>query len=232
MCRLKKIGWAVAVVGFLWILGCARSPEPQVSEFILKTSVLSISSDVFSEELDLKRAAYPYNIKAQPTEYNEMVIHLVKGLSEEIVLLSAAKDIGVVVTDPEVDLAEAEMKKDYPDDTFDQMLLKNAISYSLWKKRFKKNMIIERLIDQELKQKIEISSQDIVEFYKKNSSKGQEGSKEKIQNFQDENLLVSRLRTQKTQDAYDAWIQKLWEKYPVDIDKEKLKIFLIDTDNE
>ena len=94
-------------------------------------------------------------------------------------------------------------------------------------------MIMEKLIEQELEAKIEITSQDIVAFYQKHGAQNlnaadKEGNS--ITNFQDEKLLVSRLRMQKTQDSYEEWVKTLWEEYPVEIDKEKLKTFLIDID--
>ncbi len=210
--------------------GCSEPPPPSDSEYIIKTTAQSISTEEFSEELDLKRAAYPYDIKDQPAEYNEMVIDLVEVLSEEIVLLNAAADKGIIVTDQEVDAAEAELKKDYPEDSFEQMLFKNAISYPFWKRRFKKRMIIERLIDEQLKSKIEITSEDIVAFYRKNQNSSPETSLEdSIGKPADrEERLVSRLRMQKVQDAYKQWIQDIWKDYPIEINEQKLKDFLMD----
>ena len=164
---LKKSFICWIFIGALCLMGCSEPAKEKAPRFLIKTPLMTITSSEFLEELDLKRAAYPYNIHENPAEYNEMVIHLVRMLSEEIILLSAAAEKSVIVTDQEVEFAEEEFKKDYPDDSFDQILLKNAISYSFWKKRFRKNMIMDKLIDQELKKKIEITSLDIVEFYKK-----------------------------------------------------------------
>ncbi|MBU8911203.1 MAG: hypothetical protein KOO65_08035 [Desulfobacterales bacterium] len=211
-------------------MGCSEPAKEKVPGFLIKTPSMIITSPDFLEELDMKKAAYPYNIHENAAEYNEMVIHLVKMLSEEIILLSAAADKSVVVTDQEAESAEEEFKKEYPDDSFDQILLKNAISYSFWKKRFKKNMIMEKLIDQELRQKIEITSQDIVEFYKKHRIAGATDTDDNalvLKKIENEQELVSRLRVQKTQDQYDEWIQQLEKDYPVEINKDKLKTFLI-----
>ena len=229
---LKKsfISW-IFLYGTLCLTGCSEPAKETVSQYLIKTQVMIITSSDFLEELDLKKAAYPYNIDENPTEYNEMVIHLVKMLSEEIILLSAAPDKGVIVTDQDVDLAEDEFKKDYPEDSFDQILLKNAISYSFWKKRFKKNMIIDKLIDKELKQKIEITSLDIVDFYKKyhrDDAQNTENETDGLKRNDTEKELIDRLRLQKTQDNYDEWIQQLGNDYPVEINKEELKTFLID----
>ena len=223
----------VLIYGAVSLTACSEPEKKTVPQYLIKTPLMIINSSDFSEELDLKKAAYPYNIHENPAEYNEMVIHLVKMLSEEIILLTAAADKDVIVTDQEIQLAEDEFKKDYPEDSFDQILLKNAISYSFWKKRFKKNMIMEKLIDQELKQKIKITSLDIVEFYKKHSMEDAHDPDDNalvLKKIDNEKELVSRLRMQKTQDQYDEWIQQLGNDYPVEINKEKLKAFLIDTE--
>jgi rubrerythrin len=159
-----------------------------------------------------------------------MVIHLATMLSEEMVLLSAAADKGISVTDQETQSAEDEFKTDYPGDSFEQILLKNAISYSFWKKRFEKNMIMEKLIDQDLKKKIELTSQDIVAFYQKNlaHTQGPDKTAVVLKKIEDEQELVARLRTQKTQELYSEWISALEKEYPVEINKEKMKTFLID----
>lgn len=225
------IGLMVLLMG---LYACGQAPESPPTEYVLKTADVVITPEDFSEELDLKQSAYPYNLKDQPDAYNEMVIHLVKVLSEEIILLSEAAQKQVEVTDADVENAEMEFKKDYPEDSFDQMLLKNAISYAFWKERFRKNLIIDRLIDQELTQKIEISSSDIVNFYKQYETRIQSesaGPENQAVTFQDEKQLVSRLRRQKTQEHYEQWIQQLWEKYPVEINQDNLKKYLIDIDS-
>lgn len=227
---LKKsfIGW-IFIYGVLGLMGCSESEKEKAPSFLIKTPLIMITRSEFLEELDLKRAAYPYNITQNPTEYNEMVIHLVKMLSDEAILLSAAADKGVVVTEAELKSAEDDFKKDYPEDSFDQILLKNAISYPFWKKRFKKNMIIDKLIDQEIKQKIKITTPDIVEFYKKYHRADAQNIENKaggLKKDETEKKLIERLRFQKAQDHYDEWIQQLGNDYPVEINKEELKTLL------
>lgn len=90
---------------------------------------------------------------------------------------------------------------------------------------------MDKLIDQELKKKIEITSLDIVEFYKKYRIADAQDPDNKalvLKKIENEQELVSRLRMQKTQDKYDEWIQQLGKDYPVEINKDKLKTFLLD----
>ncbi|MEN8210144.1 MAG: hypothetical protein ABFR31_00380 [Thermodesulfobacteriota bacterium] len=218
----------------LGLTGCGEPEDKTLNHFLIKTPLITVSSLDFSEELDRKRAAYPYDIKENPAEYNEVVIHLVKILSDEIVLLSAAADKEINISDQEVESAEKEFKKEYPENSFDQILLEEAISYSFWKKRFKKNMIIEKLIDQELKGKIEITPREIVEFYNNNSATtpnvetSQQNNTTVLNKIKNERELVARLRAQKTQENYSKWMQNLYMAYPVEINKGKLKNFLIE----
>jgi len=225
----RLIRW-VFICGAIFLVGC-KGPEKLTGPLLLiKTESMIVTNSDFLEELDLKRTAYPYDIEKNPTAYNEMVMDLVQMLSSEALLLSAAADKGVNVTDQEVGAAEDEFRKEYPDDSFEQNLLKNAISYSLWKKRFKKKMIIDKLIDQELKQKVEITLQDIMEFYKKNNIADIPKNDEKalgLNHIETEKKLVSHLRLQKAQDNYDEWIQQLSKEYPVQINTEILKNFLL-----
>jgi hypothetical protein len=230
----SSLVFGLIVLITLMFAGCSKPKEEKEPVFLMKTPVMMIPSFEFSEELDLKRAAYPYNIDEYPAEYNEMVIHLVKILSEEIILLSAAAVKGIVVTQKDLEIAEAEFKKDYPDNSFDQMLLENAIPYVFWKKRFKRNMIMEKLVEQELSGTIEITSQDLVAFYNElgaGKDKISGDTEESVNIVENETELVSRLRLQKTQEKYEVWIQILRDQYPVEINNDELKTFLIALEN-
>lgn len=211
-------------------LSCGEPEKEKPVEFLLKSSRISVSESDFLDELDLKKAAYPYTLDKNPAEYNEIVIQLVNMLSEEVLLLSAATDLGVTVTDAEVEAAEAEFKEDYPENSFETMLLENAIPYPLWKKRLKKNLIMDRLIDQEIRDKIEITSEELVEFYNKylEETRALKNSNKESPKKMDETELVSVLRMQKTEKVYGEWIKSLESKYPIEINKEKLKSVLID----
>ena len=216
----------------LFITASCSEPEISIQDnFILKTDYMTVTIPDFNDELDLKRAAYPYDIKEMPEEYNQMVIHLVKTLTEETILLSAAKEFGIVVTDDQLEQAVAEFKKDYPEDSFEQILLKNAISYPFWLHRFKKQMIMDSLISQELKKKIQITPEDIVEFYQQHQAldKTVPDKTSAMGKIGNEKELVSRLRRHKTQEKYEQWIQTLGEKFLVQINEKELKKILIES---
>ncbi len=204
----------------LSISSCSNNDDlikPDVN--LLQSQDIVITTSEFIEELELRKASYAYNIKDYPSEYNNIVLQVVKDLSEEIVLLHVAREKGIIISEQDFKKAEAVFLKDYPDDSFENMLLKNAIEYSFWKKRFIKRLIIDRLIQQELREKIVISTEDVIQFYNKYKKEGKPALSE--------DDLIVQLREQKTEEKYSTWIDEAIVKYPVDINKEELKKFLI-----
>ncbi len=204
----------------LFISGCSNTEDQDKSEvFILKSQDIIVTTSQFIEELELRKASYVYNIKDYPAEYNDIVLQVVKDLSEEIVLLHIAREKGIIISEEAFKEAEAVFLKDYPNDSFENMLLKNAVEYSFWKKRFIKRLTIDRLIQQELREKIVINTEDVVEFYNKYKKEGKPDLSE--------DDLISQLREQKTEEKYSDWLAEAVFKYPVDINKEGLKNFFI-----
>lgn len=204
---------------FFGLGSCSTPPEPVEPEFVLKTDLIMVYQEEFAQELDLKLAAYPFDVNQNPLEYNELVLDLVSSFSEELVILSAAKAKGIWVDKSELQAAETYFREDYPEESFEKMLLENAISYVFWKKRLEKNLIMEKFIQQELTDKIEITTQDLVAFYNKHLS-------QKL----DEKELLSKLRMEKSQDFYGEWIMELKKNYPMEMNEKILARFLIKDD--
>ena len=198
---------------------------------IIKAGTVEISRVDFARELEVKQANYPYDIKDRPSEYNAMVLDLVFDLSDEAVLLAAAAATGIDVCAKSLDAAVADFKKDYPEDSFDQMLLERAISYPVWKKRLKKDMVIRKLIMQGLVASQEIYPGDMIAFYDRFA--GQTGApKNNNLKMMDEKDLVFRLRIEKSQDVFDEWLQGLQDSYPMHIDKRVLGSFLMNAEKQ
>jgi hypothetical protein len=70
-----------------------------------------------------------------------------------------------MLDDAELETAIQEIKADYPEDEFEQMLLESAIPFSLWKDRLRVRLLMEKVVDRELLQPVEITTQDIEDYY-------------------------------------------------------------------
>mgnify|MGYP006293477357 CR=1 FL=1 len=193
---------------------------------VLASGDMVITRSAFEDHLELKMAAYPMDIRKMPNEFNSMVMELVNDLTEELILVRAAREKGIGISESEYTKAEKKLKADYPGDAFEKMLLRNAVDYSFWKKRFQRQLLIDKYIRQELLEKIEITSGEVVSYY--NQLQADTGKQEKVkeQPRMNEEKLVTWIRRQKAQKRYEAWVRDLSEKFPVTVDNEKLKSIL------
>lgn len=135
--RYKALA-GLAVLLLILLPGCTQEKTPASKPYVIRCGATLISPQDFGDELDLKLSAYPFDLKKSPLEYNAMVLDLVTVLSDEVVLLEGARDMGISVSSEELKGAVADVKEDYPEDSFEQMLLENAISYQVWKKILKR----------------------------------------------------------------------------------------------
>ncbi|WP_022668434.1 SurA N-terminal domain-containing protein [Desulfospira joergensenii] len=231
---IQKYIWLFFAAGLVCFSGAGCSPPPavDVTEYVIKCGDILIEKDEFLEELDMKLAAYPYDIKKDPAEYNEMIMDLVLALTEQSQLLNAAAQMGIQVSDEEVDQAEKLLREDYPEDSFEQILLENALPYEFWKKKLKQSMIMEELIQRELREKVKITPEELVSFYDKvaDEYKEEETGEGRTDLTESGSELVERLRREKSQDQYNEWIQKLKLDFPAEINKDAIAKFLIGKD--
>lgn len=217
--------------GIAMVLGSGCTDQKKVGEkgCIIKAGNVEISRADFARELEVKQANYPYDIKNRPSEYNTMVLDLVSDLSDEAVLLAAAAAKGIDVGDKALDAAVADFKQDYPEDSFEQMLLERAISYPVWKKRLKKNLVIRKLIMQDLVASQEIHPRDMIAFYDRFAGQTDARNNNNSKPM-DEKDLVLKLRMEKSQEVFGEWLQGLQAGYPVHIDRPALSTFLINAE--
>ena len=224
--------WLMAA-GVVMVMGpgCTEQSPVEDNGSIIKAGTVEISQADFARELEVKQANYAYDINDRPDEYNAMILDLVSDLSDEAVLLAAAADKGIDVSTDELEAAVDEFKKDYPEDSFDRMLLERAISYPVWKKGLKKDMVIQKLIMQDLVASQQIHPEDMIAFYDRLAGRSSSQDNDNS-TMMDENDLVLKLRIEKSQDAFGQWMQELQAVYPVHIDKLMLSTFLMDTEKK
>ncbi len=217
---------AVFCLGFIFIFsGCNTPVEEQKEAQVLSVGAMGVTVSEFTRELDLKLSAYPYNIKDEQAEYNGIVMELISELSEQLVLVLAANEEGITVSQGELDAAEAAVRADYPEDSFEQMLLDNAVPYLFWKERLRKSLLMEKVIQLKVEDQLEISAVDIQTFYLEQASKTEDGSANKM--IQDEALMIRRLKMEKRQLEYQKYLAKLKQRIPVEINKTQVTRLLL-----
>jgi hypothetical protein len=128
--------------------------------------------------------------------------------------------LDIHVTDQELEAAVDAVKADYPDDTFEKTLLENAVSYQAWKKKMATRLLMDKVINKELVDNVQITEEDVSAYFQKQFPEGlpQDEEADKINE-----KIVQHLRQQKAEAMYQGWMDKLKASFPVDVDQKLWK---------
>ena len=180
----------------------------------------------FHRAFEIAEAAFPHNVLQDSSSLKEAKKRLLNQMTEEMVLLERAKELGVSIADSEVDKKIAEIKSDYPEGVFEEILLEYAVSYESWKKGLKTRMLIEKLVDKELSAQIVITADDISRYYEENyrASNLKPDLTDRAQDLNEK--IVKHLRRKKIEKIYKSWIEQIHKEFHIDINEKQWKKIL------
>lgn len=194
--------------------GCTRKKVEE--EYLIRVRNFSMTLSEFNQAVKAaSEEAFPGEQTIDPAALNDLRMRVLNQITEEMMISSYAADQGIQVSAEELEKAVADIKADYPDNTFEETLLENAISFQYWQKQLATRLLVEKVIAKELVLPVQITSDDIAEYYKANYPQGVPGDKNADEINQ---KIIKHLRQQKAELAYKEWIDSLHKTYPVEID--------------
>jgi len=129
-------------------------------------------------------------------------LRLLNQMTIELIVLERAKVLGIEISDAEVEQAVAEIKSDYPEGVFEETLLEFAVSFKTWVDRLRTRLIMEKVIDKELKDQIVITPEDVASYYEQNY-KDQKPDSEISKNSNDINEAIIEILRRKKFNSYE-----------------------------
>ena len=183
---------------------------------MIRTDRQTVTQAQFERAFEAARIAYSDDRSVDPQVIQDARLRLLNEMAEEVTIDQRANELGIVLDDPELEAAIQAIKKDYPDDEFEQMLLESAIPYSLWKDRLRVRLLMEKVVDQELVQPVNITAQDIEAYYKAHE-KDFAINDESPPEMDLKRHIVEQLRLEKVEAAYPLWMDGLRARYGVEI---------------
>jgi hypothetical protein len=219
---MPKIFYVIAPIMLLLLLsGCEKKDTDPGKIFLVRVDDRVLTVVDFNNAFEITKIAYENDIKEHPEELKKARVRLLNQLIVEMILLERAEELGIGITDAEFEKAESEIKSDYPEGEFENTLLEFAVSYDSWKDRLKKRLVQEKVVEEELGNRITITPEDISQFYQKNYG-GQKNESTPDKNEEDINeTIVKHLRRQKAEEAYSSWIEDLKGQYRIEINNEQ-----------
>ena len=221
-----KTIWLIGMMLFLGVsAGCMNSGSDSGNEPLIRVRDRVLTVLEFNETFEFIQSAHPQNLKDHPEDMRDAQRRLLNQLTVEMIILERAEELGLSISDEEINKAVNDIKSDYPEDTFEKTLLKTAVSYELWEARLKNRMLMQKVVDNELKDKIVITPEDIADYYERNiKTRAKEseiaGSKDDINE-----MIIKYLRREKAEKAYKIWINNLKKNYSIEIDSDQWEKF-------
>ena len=219
--RLFKTIWLIGPISFLFLFsGCGEKGSGLGNEVLIRVGDRVVTVLDFNEAFEISKIAFD-STSEQADDLREAQLRLLNELILEVILLERADEIGISVTDSELEKAVAAIKSDYPPGEFEETLLEFAVSYDTWESRLKTRLTMEKVIEKELENRITITPEDIAEYYKKNFQ-GKKNESDSTPAAGDINeIIVKQLRREKAEDSYKTWIEELKAKYEIEINNEQ-----------
>ncbi|NNF98511.1 MAG: hypothetical protein HKM93_03975 [Desulfobacteraceae bacterium] len=140
---------------------------------------------------------------------------------EELIIKERAKELSLNISEAELEAAIGKIKEDYPDDTFQEVFLENAVSFSVWQRQYRERLLLEKVIATELYEKVEITPEEIAAYYGAHYQNSGEASSEADEKNNINEMIVNQIKRDKAETDYPAWIAELHDRYQVEIDRDK-----------
>ena len=146
------------------VAGCTDSKSKGRDEYIIRVEDRVVTVLDFNRAFEIAKAAYPHNAMQRPADIRDVQLRLLNQMTEEMILLERAKELGIIISDSEVEKTISEIKGDYPENVFNQMLLEYAVPYHSWKKGLVIRLLMEKVVAKELGEQIVLTPDDISKY--------------------------------------------------------------------
>jgi len=206
-----------SIVLLLLLSACEQKETDLGKEVLIRVGDRVMTVLDFNNAFEIAKIAYENHIKEQPEDLRKAQIRLLNQLTVEMILLERAEELGIHITEADLEKAVSEIKSDYPEGEFEKTLLEFAVSYDSWKDRLRNRLILEKVIEEELKNRMTITPEDISEYYQKNYQGREEESGAGQTSVDINEAIVKQLRRQKAENKYNSWIEALKGQYEIEI---------------
>lgn len=208
---------------FLFFSGCSFIPKDK-DKVLVKVGRKGVTVFDYKQALELAKTAYPHNVTKNPAEFRTVLDDLLHDMVEELVLQNAAESLGISITKDALKAEVDRIKSDYPDDTFDQMLIENAIPYDAWEDRLRIKLLMDKVINESLIRNVQVTPEEAKDYYK-NVYLPEHGGvlEEGMTEDQMIKAILENLKRKKAEEAYVDWLGKMQSKYKVELNKTEWK---------
>jgi hypothetical protein len=209
--------WIFLII--LSLLACRDTSTRGEEYYLIRVGDEIFTTEEFQQSFEAAKISYLDEILAYPETLHEIQTRHLNEIIEELIVLERAKELHLEISDQELENAVWKIKKDYPEESFEQTLLEKAICFSRWKESLRIKLLKDRVIFEELEKNITIINEEIKDFYESYFDSTfiiPENEKKAVLLSQE---IIRQLRKEKAKEQYPSWIKELWIRYDVKLNK-------------
>jgi hypothetical protein len=210
----------ISLVVFSALFGC-KNPSPGGKGVVLiKLGDRVVTVSDYHQAFEMSMAAYPTRVLTDRNHLKVARIRLLNQMTDELVIMNRADELQLEVSDEELNTAINNILKDYPDQTFDQVLTEQSISFNRWRESLRKRLLIEKTIHKDI-----LAFSGSAGDFKGPGDRKTEGS-EAPGSVEGAPEGEAGAESDSAQDIYALWMAGLRKTHPVFIDKSRWESIL------
>jgi parvulin-like peptidyl-prolyl isomerase len=137
--------------------------------YVATVNGTKIYLDDYQARLDKKMQMMPEDFVNKPDYMKRFEEEVLDGMITEKIMKMRAQELNIALSDAELEGKIKEIKKDYGED-FTSLFAQQNINYEKWKKEFKEEMLLQKLIAIDVNAKIKISEDEIKDYFNEHRS--------------------------------------------------------------
>lgn len=157
-----------AIVSFVLLLVSACSDTNSTG--VEGQAVIQVDDQVltlaeFNEFFEPIRMSYAEEPTGTGLGLRQARLRFLLQLLEEMIVLRRAEELDLHVSAQELEETVRDIERDYGEEGFKAMFMKQAVSLEGWEERLKRQLLIEKVTHKELLKKISITPEEIRDYY-------------------------------------------------------------------
>jgi hypothetical protein len=203
----NPLATGAAAVLFLGAAGCdfVSQPEPETPVPRVRVGETRLSQTGFQKAFEIYKTAYVHEDISRPEVLAGARRDFLKQMVERLTLLERARELELSIPDAELEAAVKAATAGYGEGEFEETLLESAIAFETWKSELRARLLMERTVETDLAARISVAAEELEAYLQTPDAPQAPGEAER------------RLRRRKVEAAYGPWLDRLRERYTVEI---------------
>ena len=149
----------------VFIPGCGLFDQPD-NEAVIVVGSRHITIDDLKKDLDFISAGMNMTIKE-----DQIRDQLIEQIIDHYLVTEYGNEKGIALSEKELQKAIADIKKEYTEDTFKDILLRGYVDFDQWKNRLRDRLLYNKIIEKVTENIVPPTYQEIKRYYETNQDK-------------------------------------------------------------